>query len=156
MTAYGYDSTRPWLIPDTAEYIMIYRNGLYAADRAQVQRQFPDATLYDIDVLGTDPGGCGIADVETGDMRPEDVPDWVDARLAAHPNGALCRIYSNLSTWPAVRLAVAKLSEGARAQVRYWVADPTGTPHFVPGSNATQYLWGLNWDESVLGREFIG
>jgi hypothetical protein len=36
-----------------------------------------------------------------------------------------------------------------RARIRWWIADPTGTPHIVPGSNATQWYWGTGYDEST-------
>jgi hypothetical protein len=31
-------------------------------------------------------------------------------------------------------------------QVRWWIADPTGTPHIVPGADATQWYWGHSYD----------
>jgi hypothetical protein len=31
-------------------------------------------------------------------------------------------------------------------KVRYWIADPTGNPHVVPGSNATKWYWGSSVD----------
>ena len=31
-------------------------------------------------------------------------------------------------------------------QVRWWIADPTGVPHIVPGASATQWYWGHNYD----------
>lgn len=149
-----YDSTRPWLIPNSAQYIAIYYNGAYAADRAKVQAQYPRARIFTIDVLGTAAAQCGIADVETGDMTPADVPGWVDERLAAGPN-FLARLYSNLSTWPAVKAEVAKLSAAARQHVVYFVANPTGAPHIVPGSDGTQYEWGSEWDASEIDERFI-
>jgi hypothetical protein len=144
-----YDSTQPWLIPASAEYVAIYANGQYPGDHASVQHRFPNAKVFNIDVMNTDPGGCGIADVENGDMTPADVPSWVDRRLAKHP-GLLCRVYCNLSTWPSVKSEVAKLPPEKRDLVRYWIADPTGTGHSVPGADATQWYWGADWDESVI------
>ena len=34
-------------------------------------------------------------------------------------------------------------------QVRWWIADPTGVPHVVPGAQATQWYWGHNYDIST-------
>ena len=144
-----YDSTQPSLIPADAQYIAIYANGDYPSSRDTVKKQFPSARIFTIDVLNTDPAGCGIADVENGDMQPSDVPGWVDRRLRAHP-GVLCRIYCNQSTWPSVKSEVAKLPQEQRDSVRYWIADPTGTEHSVPGADATQWFWGDNWDQSVI------
>jgi hypothetical protein len=36
-----------------------------------------------------------------------------------------------------------------RSRIRWWVADPTGVPHIVPGSSATQWYWGSSYDESM-------
>lgn len=146
-----YDSTQPSLIPAAAEYIAIYANGEYAADKASVQKRFPHARIFNIDVLNSDPGGSGIADVENGDMKPGDLPGWVDRRLARHP-GELCRVYCNKSTWPSVKSEVARLPQDRRDLVRYWIADPTGNPHSLPGADATQYHWGDTWNESTIDR----
>lgn len=146
-----YDSTQPALIPATAEYVAIYANGEYAAGHHSVQHRFPKAKVFNIDVMNTDPGGCGIADVEHGDMKPSDIPGWVDQRLAKHP-GVLCRVYCNQSTWPAVKSEVAKLPPDKRDAVRYWIADPTGSEHSLPGADATQWYWGDDWDESVIDK----
>jgi hypothetical protein len=32
------------------------------------------------------------------------------------------------------------------SHVKYWIADPTGSPHILPGSSATQWYWGANYD----------
>jgi hypothetical protein len=154
-SGFMYDSTRPDLIPAGGLYIAIYGNGDYAADRAAVQAAHPQADIYSIDVMNTDPGGCSIADVENGDMKPSDIPGWVERRLQAHP-GALCRVYCNISTWPACKAEVARLAGDKRAQVRWWIADPTGTAHEVDGADATQWYWGDDWDESLISAAFTG
>jgi hypothetical protein len=41
-----------------------------------------------------------------------------------------------------------------RSHVRYWIADPTGQPHIVPGSDATQWYWGSNVDISTATPRF--
>lgn len=142
-----YDSTRPWLIPSDAEVIAAYANGRFAADFAQLQKQFPKARILQIDVLGTDPD-ASVKDIEPGDMNPGDAARVVDDRHQAHP-GALTRLYCDQSEWPAVKLSVATLADEVRDCVRYWIADPTGIPHFVPGSDATQYEFGTSYDTSV-------
>lgn len=156
MTTFMYDSTQPDLIPGHAEYLAIYANGDYAADRDEIAKLFPHARVFTIDVLGDDPA-ASIKDVETGDLRPGDIPRVVEARHAAYP-GALTRVYCNLSTWPAARAAVAGLDAAVRGTVRWWIANPTNPPyaHFVPGSNGTQYEWGTDYDTSVIGPNFIG
>ena len=58
------------------------------------------------------------------------------------------------SEWPAVKAAVGKLPAKMRSHVRYWIADPTGTPHIVPGSDATQWYWGSSYDISKATPRF--
>ena len=33
-----------------------------------------------------------------------------------------------------------------QSHVRWWIADPTGVDHIVPGASATQWYWGHNYD----------
>jgi hypothetical protein len=35
------------------------------------------------------------------------------------------------------------------SHIRWWIADPTGSPHIVPGADATQWYWGTGFDEST-------
>ena len=169
-----YDSTMPSRIPSGVLYVAVYKNGRYMANPTQVARQHPNARIFWIDVLGTAPTECGIADVEAEDMQPSDIPGWVETRLNAHP-ASLCRVYCNLSTWPAVKTEVAKLTPGQRTHVRYWIADPTGTAptwaiglyaEHAPNSGATclvgsapadailtrtgSGVWSLNWPGSSV------
>jgi len=48
-----------------------------------------------------------------------------------------------------VQQAVASLPQSLRSHIRWWIADPTGYPHIVPGSDATQWYWGPNYDIST-------
>ena len=146
-----YDSTQPGAIPEDATVVALYRNGRFAATQAQASA-FP-VHLW-IDVLATAPAEASILDVETGDATPADVPRWVSSRLADSPLFK-ARLYCDLSTWPAVRAEVATLPPVERAQVRYWIANPTGTPHLVPGSDATQYLWTPGFDVSEFGSNWL-
>jgi hypothetical protein len=101
-----------------------------------------------IDTLATDPAGSGALDVEPGCATPSQVPGWVSARLKAHPN-QVAIVYMSLSEWPQVQADVASLPSWMRSRIRWWVADPTGVPHIVPGSSATQWYWGSTYDESL-------
>jgi hypothetical protein len=78
---------------------------------------------------------------------------WVRAKLSADPH-ALARLYTMQSEWPAVQAAVATLPAHMRAQVRYWIADPTGYPHMVPGADATQWYWGKGYDITTAKPRF--
>jgi len=147
-----YDSVNWRAIPQDAGYIAIYADGKYAADRDEVQAAYPDAEIISITVTGTD-YGAGACDVESGDMSPDQVPNYVVRRLEAHPNGAMCRPYMNRTTWPAVQRYVGNLSAAQRASVRYWVADWTGEPHLLPGADAVQYRNLPDYDVSIVNLD---
>ncbi len=149
-----YDSDRPWLVPASAAVLAFYGTGLYAADRATVQREHPHTSLLAIDAVNTDPGGCSIADVERFDMKPSDLLDWVPRRLRAHP-GSLARVYCDKSTWPEAQYYVGQLAEAERGAVRWWIADPTGTAHQLDGADAVQWFWGQDWDISTVEQRFL-
>jgi hypothetical protein len=150
-----YDSVQWTLIPRGALYIAVYGNGRFAADTGEVASTYPKARVYIIDVIGDDPG-ASIKDVETGDLSINNLPQAIEARFNAHPDSK-CRVYCNLSTWPSVKEVVAAgVNSQNRSQIVYWVANPTFPPfpHFVPGSNATQYSFGTDYDTSIIGDAF--
>lgn len=153
MSSTMYDSVEWSLIPRNAGYLAVYSNGQFAADIGEVSASFPKARIYLIDVTGSNPD-ASIKDVETGDMRVSGLADAIGARLEAHP-ASLVRVYCNLSTLPSVRDVIANsVHPNQRSQLRSWIANPTGLPHFVPGSNATQYKFGDEYDTSLIGRNF--
>jgi len=129
--------------------VAVYATGGQPAQPSQLAGRGP--VLW-IDVVGTDPG-ANVLDVEPGCVSPSAVPGWVTARLTAHP-GALAILYTTIDEWPTVRAEVASLPATMRAQIRWWIADPTGYAHVVPGSDATQWLWGSNYDVSTATPRF--
>jgi hypothetical protein len=135
-----YDSTTPSEIP-AHQPIAAYADGEYAVERSSVS---DPAQVIWIDVSGGDTNATAL-DVEPGDATPAEVAGWVRDRLAAHP-GALAIVYTMRSEWAAAKASVATLPASMRAQVRWWIADPTGQPHIVPGSQATQWYWGPDYD----------
>ncbi len=78
---------------------------------------------------------------------------WVSQKLTAQPK-SVAIVYTDLSEWPAVQQAIASLPASMQSQVRWWIADPTGYPHVVPGSSATQWYWGQNYDISTAEPGF--
>lgn len=133
-----FDSVNPAAIPSTAYRVALYGTGDFAvAENSPLWGRWH--RTYAIDVNGTAPEFCSVADVENFDLSPADVPGWCARRLAAHPGGVLCRIYMNRSTWPAVKAEVAGMPADHRSQVRYWVADWTGVYHDIAGAAAVQY-----------------
>jgi hypothetical protein len=138
-----YDSVIPDAIP-AGHVVATYATGPQAVPASAVAG---DKAVLWIDVNGTDPAASAV-DVEPGDVTPNVVPGWVQARLKADPQGVAI-IYTMLSEWPQVQAAVATLPSWMQARVRWWIADPTGYPHVVPGASATQWYWGPAYDIST-------
>jgi len=122
----------PAAIP-AGNVIATYATGRYAASASAVAGR---PTIW-IDTLGTDPA-ASVLDVEPGDATPALAATWVAEKLTKDP-GARARLYTMRAEWPAVQAAVSTLPSWMQAHVRYWIADPTGVPHMVPGANATQW-----------------
>jgi len=144
-----YDSVEPETVPAGA-IVGTYSTGARPVPAAAVAGR--KQVLW-IDTLATDPAGSGALDVEPGCATPSQVPGWVSARLKAHP-GQVAIVYMSLSEWPQVQADVAALPTWMRSRIRWWVADPTGVPHIVPGSSATQWYWGSTYDESMAAPNF--
>ena len=151
-----YDSTTPSQIPTSAPIVAGYIDGIYAWTASDWAR-FPTSTHVTITVFGN--LAARVADCERGDMTATQVARWAQLELNA---GRRPTIYSSPSTWPDVVAALAAIGEFPAA-VDWWAADPTGVPHLVPGSVATQYAWnqlgqtgGLNVDESLTNGVWPG
>lgn len=145
-----YDSVTPSAIPAHHD-VATYANGRYAASPAQMAKRGP---VVWIDTNGSDPS-ASVLDVEPGDATPSGAAHWVSQKLKHEPNGAAC-IYTMRSEWPAVKAAVNTLPPSIKCHVHYWIADPTGHPHLVPGSEATQWYWGSHYDISTASPGFSG
>ena len=144
-----YDSVVPSALPK-GQVVAAYATGGRPAQPAELAGRGP---VVWIDVVGTDPG-ADVLDVEPGCVSPAAVPGWVTQRLTAHP-GTLAIIYTTIGEWPAAQSEVAGLPAAMRAQVRWWIADPTGYAHVVPGSDATQWYWGSSYDISTATPRFL-
>ena len=143
-----YDSVTPSAIP-AHHRVATYSNGMYAAKAADVAGRGP--VLW-IDTSATDPS-ASVLDVEPGDATPAAAAIWASHKLSHDPHAHAC-IYTMRSEWPTVRVAVHKLPDHMRSQVRWWIADPTGIPHVVPGASATQWYWGQHFDISTANPDF--
>jgi hypothetical protein len=143
-----YDSVTPQLIP-AGQPVATYATGGYAVPASQVAGR---SSVLWIDTQGTDPAAQAL-DVEPGDATPSIAASWAWHKLSAAP-GAVARIYTMISEWPAVKAAVATLPQQMQSHIRYWIADPTGVPHVLPGSSATQWYWGKNYDISTANPGF--
>jgi hypothetical protein len=143
-----YDSVTPSALP-AHNAAATYATGNYAASPSDVAGH---KTVMWIDVTGYD-HSASVLDVEPGDATPSMAATWAWHRLHDNPS-ALARIYTMRSQWPAVKAAIGHLPAKMRSQVRYWIADPTGSPHIVPGSDATQWYWGKSYDISTATPRF--
>jgi hypothetical protein len=143
-----YDSTTPSAIP-AHRNAAAYATGNYAASAAQMTGRH--RVLW-IDTTGYDPH-ASVLDVEPGDATPAVAANWAKNRLAADPH-AVARLYTFRNEWPAVQSAVASLPHQMQSRIRWWIADPTGVPHIVPGSSATQWYWGSSYDITTAAPRF--
>jgi hypothetical protein len=143
-----YDSVKPEKLPHD-KAAAVYANGNYAASSSQMRGR--DSVLW-IDTNGSDPG-ADVLDVEPGDATPYGAAQWVQHRLSSQPN-SVAIVYTMRSQWQAVKDNVAHLPGWMQSKVRYWIADPTGVPHVVPGSNATQWYWGDSFDVTTANPDF--
>ena len=143
-----YDSVTPSAIP-AHNKIATYSNGSYAVRPQQVANRGP--VLW-IDVKGSDTA-ASVLDVEPGDATPTQAADWAMHKLSTQPKALAC-IYTMRSEWGATRAAIAKLPSDMCSRIRWWIADPTGVKHIVPGSQATQWYWGQNYDISSVTSSF--
>jgi len=143
-----YDSVTPSSLP-SSQPAAVYADGAYAASASEVSGHH--SVLW-IDTNGSDPNANAL-DVEPGDATPSSAAQWVQAHLSKQPH-SVAIIYTMRSDWSAVQDAVGGLPSWEQSHVRYWIADPTGVPHVVPGSSATQWYWGSHYDISTANPNF--
>ena len=144
-----YDSVTPSAIPSVSQAVAVYADGHYAAAPSQLGQR---GLVLWIDTNGSDPH-ADVLDVEPGDATPSQSATWVAAKLDASPN-SVAIVYTMRSDWGAVQSAINALPWWMPSHTRYWIADPTGVPHVVPGSQATQWYWGQNYDISTALPNF--
>ena len=133
-----YDAVDVAAIPSSATTILAYIDGGYVTYPA-VKARFPNARILTITTNGRN--RADICDVESGDATPSIAAAGVRA-------GLYNTVYSALSVKPDLDTALSGSSW------QWYAANPTGVPHLVPNSVATQYAWpGLgspgNYDISV-------
>ncbi|MGH3301637.1 MAG: hypothetical protein ACRDOK_08150, partial [Streptosporangiaceae bacterium] len=144
-----YDTVTPSALPSSSQAVAVYADGLYAATPSQVGKR---GLVLWIDTNGSDPN-ASVLDVEPGDATPTQAATWVAQKLGAAPN-SVAIVYTMRSDWGAVQSAINALPWWMPSHTRYWIADPTGIPHIVPGSQATQWYWGQNYDISTAAPNF--
>ena len=137
-----YDSVTPSAIP-AGKAAAVYANGAYQASPAQVAGH--DTVVW-IDVNGSNTR-ADVLDVEPGDATPAGAAAWASAKLTKDPSSTAI-IYTFKAAWGPVTANIRALPSWMHSHVKYWIADPTGTPHILPGASATQWYWGANYDIS--------
>jgi hypothetical protein len=143
-----YDSTTPSSIP-AGQQAAVYSDGAYAATPAQIAGH---ANTLWIDTNATNPSANAL-DVEPGDATPAQAGTWVAQKLTDTPS-QVAIVYTMRSDWPAAQAAIGQLPAWMQSHVRWWIADPTGVDHQVPGASATQWYWGPSYDISTASPGF--
>ncbi len=144
-----YDSVLPGALP--ANHVAaVYATGPYAVPATAVQGR---GQVLWIDVRGTDPA-ADVLDIEPGCASPATAAAWVTARLRQYPQ-SIAVLYTSIAEWALVKGEVAGLPGWMQARIRWWIANPTGYPHLVPGSDATQWYWGSSVDISTATSRLL-
>jgi hypothetical protein len=138
-----YDSVNPQAIPGDP-VVATYADGPNP-DSPSAVANFSHVMW--IDINASDPHAEAL-DIEPGCASPSEAAGWVSARLNADPH-RVAILYTMISQWQTVRDDVSSLPGWMQSRIRWWIADPTGSPHVVPGSQATQWYWGQNYDIST-------
>jgi hypothetical protein len=144
-----YDSTNPTSIP-AGQTVATYSNGSFQASNASVAGR---GNVLWIDTNGSNTHAKAL-DVEPGDATPAGAAQWVSHKLTDNPNTDAI-VYTFKSDWSAVQGQINTLPGWMQSHVKYWIADPTGTPHILPGSSATQWDWSSNYDISMTQPGFF-
>lgn len=147
------DSTNPFDIPAGKFPIVAgYVDGRYAWPAAGWK--YHDASLHVTIAVSSLTNAGTVLDVERYDATPAEAPGWVAMRRRA---GVQPAIYASRSVIPTLEGAFRAVGEPFPL---WWIAEWTGTPHFVGGSIATQYadsvMVGAHYDLSLVGDYWPG
>jgi hypothetical protein len=135
-----FDAVNPQNIPDTAQMVAGYVDGLYAWKLADWAR-FPHAVKVQIAVFASTNAGH-VLDCESGDATPAECPAWVAMRRKAGEDPSVYTSYGNLGqNWAIV---INAFKNARVAEPHYWIAAYPGIgPVLYPGSHAHQYQGGM-------------
>lgn len=155
MTRIMRDSTAAADIPVNGTQLAAgYGNGAFKWSPQDYAR-FPDAAHVYIDAIGSDPAGCGVLDVETGDATVATAVTWTKARLALKPSYPPV-IYCNRSTLTPLFNAMNAAGLHVIRDFRLWVATLDGTKTLPDMTGVTAVQWGGqaqtggHYDESIV------
>jgi hypothetical protein len=129
-----YDSVTSSDIPPGVAMVAGYVDGAYAWSAADWARHL-NATLVRITVTGATLN-ADVADVENGDLTPDQGGAWVKQMLSA---GKIPTLYFSASQNAAIDAAVAAHGVGPNDGWLKWVANWTGSPPAQRFGIADQY-----------------
>lgn len=134
--------------------VAYYLNGDFAVPSVAYVEDLLPPDYYrhlPVDVLGTRAKFARAGDVETGDMRPEMLEQWLQDFAEGNPAyelGGRGELYCNRSSIAAVRAGTGRYVLGRDYYL--WVATGDGTLYWQPGVNACQTTWSRLFDRSVI------
>lgn len=129
--------------------IMYYLNGAASAWPVSAIEQVKLWTPYSLGVDVNAEGIGDVLDVERYDATPEMAPSWLLERRSDPAQVIPPGVYCNKSTWPAV---ITEVNLAGINHPPYFISDPTGVLHLVPGSAATQWAWMAGYDVSTTSE----
>ena len=127
MSRVMFDSVNPNAIPNRTALVAGYLDGSISKWPTSAAARF--GRVVWITTTGSRED-ADVADVETGDLTPASVVDWLRKATSPRPT-----IYTSRSWWPSVESEV----KNAGLHCEWWIADWTGAPHSLPGAVAVQY-----------------
>jgi hypothetical protein len=141
-----YDSSTWTSIPTSAEAVLLYIDGRYAAPPSALSR-FPGLKVHYWATVA-DSLMADVIDVENFDATPAMAMEWV---LKKRMMGVNPIVYASDSTWSTI---VLMFGQAHIILPRWWEADPDGKPIIRPNAWAKQYAWppntGGHYDLSVI------
>lgn len=107
--------------------------------------------LVPIDVVGDRAADARVVDVETEDVDPNSLEQWIQDFNEGNPSydgGGRAEVYCSRDTIPAVRTGTGQYLLGRDYYL--WIATGDGTLYRGPGVNACQNVWSRTFDSSVV------
>lgn len=149
-----YDSVDPFAIPLDAPAVAGYIDGAYRWPTEGWTRFDTSTVKLHITVFGDIT--ADVADVENGDMTPDQAVNW----SRAVGGGVVPLVYCSADRWTTLRATFAAHNA---IEPRWWIADYDGSPTLPQGADIHQYLdppaSGGHYDLSVISDtlfEFLG
>lgn len=128
-----------------SDFYCFYTDGNYANGTVTIAL-FPGKSYVGITVTASSIDGADVFDIENGDGTPEQAPYFVSN--ARPPNLNLPTLYANMSTMPAVRLALTQAGI-PRTSYYLWQADWNNRDAVPAGYDMAQWQNTVPFDRDV-------